>query len=35
MKFLSDKQIGDEDAAKLGEGVQKLINLITLNLNLK
>ncbi len=35
MKFLSRNNIGDEGAAKLGEGLSNLINLTTLNLNLR
>ncbi len=33
IKFLSENEIGDDGAAKLGESVSKLLNLNTLNLN--
>ncbi len=32
-KFNSQNSIGDEGAAKIGEGVSKLLNLTSLNLN--
>ncbi len=33
MKFISYNRIGDQGASKLGEGITKLQNLFTLNLN--
>ncbi len=33
LKFISLNDIGTEGAAKLGEGVSKLLNLTSLNLN--
>ncbi len=33
MKFISTNKIGAEGAAKLGEGVKKLLNLTNLNMN--
>jgi hypothetical protein len=33
LKFISENNIGDVGAAKLGEGVSKLLNLSSLNLN--
>ncbi len=35
MIFISGNKIGAEGAAKLGEGVSKLLNLTSLNLNLE
>jgi hypothetical protein len=32
LKFISENNIDDEGAAKLGEGVSKLLNLTCLNL---
>ncbi len=33
MKLISNNEIGAKGAANLGEGVSKLVNLISLNLN--
>jgi hypothetical protein len=33
LKFISENGIGDEGAVKIGEGVSKLLNLTSLNLN--
>ncbi len=35
MKFISSNKIGAEGVAKLGEGVSKLLNLTSLDLNLR
>jgi hypothetical protein len=33
LKFISRNSIGEEGAEKIGEGVSKLLNLISLDLN--
>ncbi len=35
LKISSKNEIGDVGAEKIGEGLSKLLNLITLNLNFK
>jgi hypothetical protein len=35
MKFISYNGISDDGSAKLGEGISKLLNLTTLNINFK
>jgi hypothetical protein len=35
LKLISNNSIGDKGAAKLGEGISKLMNITSLNLNFK